>query len=583
MGDKGGTKCLIWRISAFFTTFASMRAIFHILAVIAVILSLEGCGKGGHRPVTDTGWTAVTPGFDSTVSRLELSYIHPTPSHARDSLMKSLDSLPVPEARAQRLYWTARLAHGDGDDDRALLLVDSGLNAIDSAAYPYEWARLISIKAALPNIPVKTAYELSVNNLRYFEERGDSFMLGATLMRLGTVMWSINDTLPAAAYYRRADTIYRHRGPEEYWLRNLVNIANTLGGPETDQTRDSLMMFLRSSPVTRADSGLYFNILRNSYFNTGDLGYLMEAYAYACADPTRPATRAGVEATIADHFLSHDSPADSIKKYARLAFRDIDKVTDNLTRALIYNAMAYTAYSEGETDRTIALYNEYIAARLAMEQERFSLEITKAEYRQSFDKATREAQMRHRQEREIWLTALILACALAVAIWVVFYFRVANARVNRQRAELQLLQNSNYLSACALAIDEKDRIIESLVKTVDKMQSDGKIAPPEARELTANVRRSLSNTLERETFTQLHKKLHPEFIHRLKKDYPMLTESQLRHAAYIAMGLSSKQIAQVLNIEYESVKKSRTRLRNRMALPPEASLEDTLRGYTSLN
>lgn len=130
-------------------------------------------------------------------------------------------------------------------------------------------------------------------------------------------------------------------------------------------------------------------------------------------------------------------------------------------------------------------------------------------------------------------------------------------------------------------MDEKDRIIESLVKSVEKMHSDGKIAGTEARELTSNVRRSLNNSLERETFTELHKKLHPEFIRRLKKDYPMLTESQLKHAAYIAMGLSSKQIAQIMNIEYESVKKSRTRLRSRMGLPPDSSLEDTLRGYAA--
>lgn len=560
-----------------------MRAIFHMIIALVIVLVTEGCARDSRAGAPTSGWTAVTPAFDSTVGRLELSYIHPTPRHTRESLVMALDTFPLPEAKAQLLYWKARLAHGDGDDSTALALIDRGLALADSGSYPYERARLLSIKAALPNIPVKTAYELSVRNLGYFEETADSFMVAATLMRLGTVMWSINDTLPAAVYYRRADTIYSRRGPEEYRLRNLVNIANTLGGPETDKTRDSLMASLRDNPLTKADSSLYFNILRNSYFNTGDLRYLREAYLYASADRGSPATRAGVEAAIADHFLGHDSPPDSIKKYARLAFADIDRVTDNLTRALIYNAMAYTAYVEGEIDRTIFFYDQYVAARLAMEHERFSLEITKAEYRQSFDKASREAQTRHRQEREIWLTALILACALAVAIWVILYFRVANARVNRQRAELQLLQNSNYLSACALAIDEKDRVIESLVKTVDKMQSDGKIAPPEARELTANVRRSLSNTLERETFTELHKKLHPEFIHRLKKDFPMLTESQLRHAAYIAMGLSSKQIAQVLNIEYDSVKKSRTRLRNRMALPPEVSLEDTLRGYTSLN
>lgn len=63
------------------------------------------------------------------------------------------------------------------------------------------------------------------------------------------------------------------------------------------------------------------------------------------------------------------------------------------------------------------------------------------------------------------------------------------------------------------------------------------------------------------TFRKLHEKLHPQFMRRLKADFPMLTESQLKHAAFITMGMTSKQIAAALNIEYESVKKSRTRLR----------------------
>lgn len=81
------------------------------------------------------------------------------------------------------------------------------------------------------------------------------------------------------------------------------------------------------------------------------------------------------------------------------------------------------------------------------------------------------------------------------------------------------------------------------------------------------------------TFRKLHEKLHPQFMRRLKADFPMLTESQLKHAAFITMGMTSKQIAAALNIEYESVKKSRTRLRQRMGLSVDESLEDRLRLY----
>lgn len=556
-----------------------MKILRTIVFVIITTIILVGCSHGDPARGPRV-WTAVTPQFDSVSRQLERSYLNPTPLFVRDSLTRSLPDVKTTAGRAQRLYWDARLARITNLPERADSLVSEGLAAIDSAAYPYEWARLISIRASLPTIPVRKAYDLTVDNLRYFTEAGDSLMTGATLMSLGAIMWCINDTAPAARYYMMADSIFTLTGNEHYRVRNLVNIANILDRPETLDRRDSLMSFLLTSPVARADSSYYHTVLRNEYLNTGDPIYLRRAYDFVKDAPQMEAERAAYQGMLADYFISVEQP-DSVTKYARMAYNDLDKVTKQYDRMTILNAMAFTAYCNGEYDASLDFYRGFLDARLTFEQERFSLETTKADYRSGFEQMRREEQMRHAREREIWIVALILACALAVAVGVVFYFRVEKARVKRERAEVELMQNRNYLSACALAIDEKDRIIDSLVKSVDKMHSDGKIAGSEARELTANVRRSLNNSLERETFTELHKKLHPEFIRRLKKDFPMLTESQLKHAAYIAMGLSAKQIAQIMNIEYESVKKSRTRLRARMELPPGSSLEDTLRAYAA--
>ncbi len=540
------------------------------------------CNTGGEKADPLYRWTSVNPDFDSIVIALEGSYIHPQDFHLRTKLTDSLDSIISPAAQAQRYYWLARLDRNTEKYSSALSLLEHGLGAIDSATYPYEWARLNSIKASLPNIPVRTAYDLSTANLRYFESTHDTFMLGATLMRLGSVMWSINDTLPAASYYRKADSVYSLCGPEEYRLLNLVNIANTLTGPGSEKMRDSLMTVVRKNKIMQSDTALYIRILKNSYHNTGNFDYMRRAYSYALADSSHPSMRTDVEATIAEYFLENEMSEDSIFKYGKRAFDNIENVTDHMTRAMIFNIMAYSAYTEREIDATINFYHAFLTERLAMEQERFSLETTKAEYRQGFDKERQEETMRHNHERNLWITTLILACTIAGGIAMVLYFRVQKVKMNRQKAELELMQSRNYLSACALAIDEKDRIIEAVAQCVDKMHSEEKIAGAQAREITATIKRSVNSGLEMETFTELHKKLHPEFIRRLKTDFPELTESQLRHAAYIAMGLSPKQIAKALNIEHDSVKKSRTRLRQRMGLAPGTSLEDTLRVYTSL-
>lgn len=554
-----------------------MRRFAWIFAAIIAALTFGSCSNNSQNHIST--WNVVDPTFDSTVALLEEAYINPAQYGLRDSLTRSLDSIPTPPAQAQRFYWLARLSKAKENYSDALSITEKGLAAIDSARYPYEWARLISIKASLPDIPARESYELSTQNLRYFESIRDTLMQSSTLMRLGMVMWSINDTLPAAAYYRRADSLFTAHGPEAYRLRNLVNIANTLTGPGAISKRDSIMNSLLNSDLIKQDTLLYTTVLRNSYNNTGDFDLLKKATQYMHSFSGSPSTKAAVEADIAQCYLDNGFQNDSVMTHGLRAFEFYDRVSDHLTKAKISNVMAYLAYIQGDLDATVNFYNDFLSERLAMEDEKFSLETTKAEYRQGFEKARHEEQMRHARERYIWIAVASLAILAGAVIALVLYFRNQKARMSRKEMELQLEQNRNYLNACALAIDEKDRIIEAVAECVDRLRVKGEIGERQTQEITSALKKSLDSGLEVETFSELHKKIDPAFIAKLKADYPTLTDAQLRHAAYISMGLSPKQVAKAMNIEYESVKKSRARLRQRMGITGGASLEDALRIY----
>lgn len=568
--------------------FDSKRCLRCLLWLVfgAVLVSvMAGCGHGGSEKGGPMfRWTPVSAAFDSTVHRLERAYIYPTPQRLVDSLTNSLSQeKPVGDSQAQKLqtvYWQSRLLRRTSDEDSVRMMVEKTLEQTDSAAFPYEYSRLMSILASLRSTPPEQVYRMSARNLHYYEQTRDSFMLGATLMRLGGVMWSISDTVPAAAYYMRADSVYKSLGLKSYELRNLLNIANTLDRPSSHTQRDSLMTILLTSEIVRQDSSLYHLVLRNQYFNTGDFRYLRRAYNYLHDNPNYVAQRAAYEGEIADFFLGNDYPVDSVMRYARLAYADIDHVDNDYDRAAIYNVMAFTSYVRGDADRSLDFYREFLDARLNLEREHYSLETTKADYRSSYELRRQQEKLQHAHERVVWIVIFSVLILLIAFGGVAIYVKIQKIRIRRRESEIELQQSRNYLSACTLAIDEKDRLLSSIVNSVESLRDEGRIGGNEAKEITLHVRRSLGNTLERETFTELHKKLHPEFIRRLKTDYPSLTESQLKHAAYIAMGMSSKQIAQALNIEYASVKKSRTRLRQRMGLGPDCSLEDALRTYT---
>ena len=71
----------------------------------------------------------------------------------------------------------------------------------------------------------------------------------------------------------------------------------------------------------------------------------------------------------------------------------------------------------------------------------------------------------------------------------------------------------------------------------------------------------------------------PHFFENLKKYCPHLTPNETKLCAYIRIGLSSKQIAQLLNLSQESVNKNRYRLRKKLNLEKEMDLDELIAGF----
>jgi DNA-binding CsgD family transcriptional regulator len=63
--------------------------------------------------------------------------------------------------------------------------------------------------------------------------------------------------------------------------------------------------------------------------------------------------------------------------------------------------------------------------------------------------------------------------------------------------------------------------------------------------------------------------VHSNYLKKLKDKYPTLTSSDLKLAAYLRLNLTSKEIAQLMNISLRGVETSRYRLRRKLGLGGE--------------
>jgi ligand-binding sensor domain-containing protein/DNA-binding CsgD family transcriptional regulator len=66
--------------------------------------------------------------------------------------------------------------------------------------------------------------------------------------------------------------------------------------------------------------------------------------------------------------------------------------------------------------------------------------------------------------------------------------------------------------------------------------------------------------------------IHRDFLVNLKNKYPALSSNELKLCAYLRMNLSSKEIAQLMNISLRGVEISRYRLRKKLMVPTEVNL-----------
>ena len=93
-----------------------------------------------------------------------------------------------------------------------------------------------------------------------------------------------------------------------------------------------------------------------------------------------------------------------------------------------------------------------------------------------------------------------------------------------------------------------------------------------ARELTENLR--LSNEMDR-VYTQVEA-MHKNFVSRLLMRCPSLTEREKRLAILLRLGLSTKEIAGMLNIEPKSVEIGRYRFRQKLKIDRSVNLTQFL-------
>lgn len=182
---------------------------------------------------------------------------------------------------------------------------------------------------------------------------------------------------------------------------------------------------------------------------------------------------------------------------------------------------------------------------------------------------TNQAQYEDSVMRYVWIAVgMGVLTLLALGVWAWLYWRQLKQKqgVEDERDELQqrLIATS--------AQGEKNR--EFLTTLGEELQDLQKTVPDgNKQDILKNLRTITSHVMGMaEDDNSAMQRANNDFFKRLLERYPQLTPNDLRLAALLRQGLSSKEISEITFREPRSIDMARSRLRKKIGLPKEQDL-----------
>jgi DNA-binding CsgD family transcriptional regulator/tetratricopeptide (TPR) repeat protein len=226
-----------------------------------------------------------------------------------------------------------------------------------------------------------------------------------------------------------------------------------------------------------------------------------------------------------------------------------------------------------------------LSIRLAEKEAEIQMQRKQQELESLEKKATRNRMIRN---------GVILISALVIFILALFINRY-NVIMKFQKQELDRLRTikqleekeklllkeklshqEKILASNTMHIIQKNKMLADLKSKINKIpaaQNDDNF-----KAKIKNINRTIDTNMTFENDWQKFKlqfeQVYPYFFSKLYKDYPGLSNNEIRFCSYIKIGHNTKEIAQLMGVNASSVQKARYRLKKKMGLDKSIDLID---------
>lgn len=147
-------------------------------------------------------------------------------------------------------------------------------------------------------------------------------------------------------------------------------------------------------------------------------------------------------------------------------------------------------------------------------------------------------------------------------------------KLKNEKLEAEIQHKNTELASVAMHLVQKGELIGKIKEQMVKLKkhSENEKDADDLKKIIRVISDEEKIDTQWEQFTMHFDNVHSDFLSALKTKYPSLSNNELKLSAYLRMNLSTKEIAQLMNISVRGVEISRYRLRKRLQIPTEVNL-----------
>ena len=422
----------------------------------------------------------------------------------------------------------------------------------------HQWGLIANAKSTISweKRNIEDTYTHQMEAIKYFEEAGSTYMLASSYANAITKAKELNKNDDVEVLMEKLNNTHKKLGCRAcYYSGELNRVLYFIQASRYDEAialADKTIAFADSMDRDKSHA-LY---LKGVAYRGLDIYKLAERYIEQAFDIGKQLQHKGKCA-----FYSH-------ALYQTYYWKD--KFEPALEWYEIHTTYKDSVYNEKKATE-IAVYESKLES---LEQKR---KVTELEAKVKIDK---------QRKRLLW----VIICFGAILSMLFLYAQrqrsrkkqaIQDALLAQANAEKELLQNQlefkqKELAGQILSITQKNNLLQELHMRIKDLKNQDNAHS--ITRLLRTIQRNIENADEWDKFLQTFKSIHNSFLDKLQQLAQNLTSNEVRLASLIKMNLTSKEIAGMLNISDDGVKKARYRLRKKLGLASEVNIQDFLLG-----